>query len=156
MIEGIDPLDTLITGVTIIATLTVFMKLINKIKRPIVWVIEDSVTERTLMQTRLKTEHCEIRYFSNSRNLVVEFLKAKLMLCGPDAAVIDYFLNDGIDGDKALNFLKDNGVETLMMTGYEGEIRGIPKSSIIHKKSDNSHIDKIQTWINSSIGLTRS
>jgi hypothetical protein len=156
MTEGINPLDTFVTGITIITTLTVLMKLISKIKRPIVWVIEDSATEQALMKTRLKTDHCDIRYFSNSRGIVMEYLKAKLLLSGPSAVAVDYFLNDGIDGDKTLNFFRDNGVETILLTGYLGDISGIPKSSVIRKEMDNSHIAVLQTWINKVIGLEHS
>lgn len=129
-----------------------FKKLIKKkVARPIVWVIDDSEIERTLIQCKLTCDDYTIRYFSNAKNIVHEFLLAKLSLRSPACVAVDYFLNDGIDGDKTLKFFKDNGVDTVLMTGYEGEIRGIPKSDIIYKQRDNSHIPVLGEWIKHAI-----
>lgn len=134
-------LDAILTGVVAL----ILMKLWQKfIRRKVIWIIDDSEMDQSLLRLGLKlsTERYDVRYFSSA-----EGLTWNMVLNPPDAVICDYYLADNVNGDQVYKFFKRNGINTILITGYDGDITGVPKEAIYHKSADRSFYESLENWI---------
>lgn len=132
-------LDALFTGIAVV----VLMKLWQKfIKRPVVWVIDDSESDTMIFKMNIKLDDCDVRYFNS-----VKGMHLKVALSPPDAVICDFFLQDNINGDQVLKFFKRNHIPAIITTGHDGDIKGVDSSLILHKSPDKAYFREIERWV---------
>lgn len=137
--------DVILTGVVAL----ILMKLWQKfIKRKVIWIIDDSELDQSLLRMGLKlnTEVYDVRYFNSA-----EGLSWKMLVNPPDAVICDYYLADNVNGDQVYKFFKRNNVNTILITGHDGDIAGVPKDAIYQKSADRSFYESLEQWI---VGVT--
>lgn len=107
-----------------------------------IFVIEDNESDRMLLRMNLKLKNCVIEYFDSCESFISE-----IMFKGrPDGVLCDYYLAGRTKGDELIKFCKNNGIESLLVTGFEGEILGIDESQILRKTANETYYRAIEKW----------
>lgn len=123
-----------------------------KIHRPRVWVLDDSEVDLSLFKMKIKFDDYDVRYFTKADNIINAYIKSLLTFSAPSCVVVDYYLSDRIRGDEVLQFFRNNGVKSVIVTGYEGKISNIAERDIIHKSPDDSYFRTVEDWVFKAIG----
>lgn len=133
-------LDALITGIIVVIIMRLWQKFV---KRPVVWVIDDSKSDIMMFKMRIELDNCDIRYFES-----VKGMHLRVALAPPDAVICDFRLKDNVNGDQVLKFFKRNDIPAIITTGHDGDIKGVSPDLIMHKSSDRSYFRQIEKWVN--------
>lgn len=133
-------IDALITGLAVIILMRLWQKFI---KRPVVWVIDDSESDTMLFKMSIKLDNCDIRYLDS-----VKGMHLRVALSPPDAVICDFILKDNVNGDQVLEFFKRNHIPAIITTGYDGDIKGVSPDLIMHKSTERSYFQQIEEWVN--------
>ncbi len=131
-------LDALVTGLMVV----LLMKLWQKIRRPRVWIIDDSESDRMMMKINFRLEDCDVRYFSSPKNIAM-----KMALTTPDAVLVDYLLTSNVNGDQVFKFCRRNNIPVKLITGYDGDIVGVDPTEVALKSPDEHYFRGLEKWI---------
>lgn len=144
MILDILSLDSVHEALFTALVFTIMFNFWKKFKRKKIWIIEDSEIDVALFKVRLKldTQHFDVQYLTGAEMLAQRMLKFQK----PDAVLVDYFLGRNILGDKVIKFCDNNGIESVLITGYDGEIAGM-RGRVIKKTGDDSFFRAVENWI---------
>jgi hypothetical protein len=123
------------------------------IKRPVVWVVDDSQLDIDLFRLRIKIDDCDIRYFKDAKSLINAHIKALCFGGSPACVVVDYYLNGSIKGSEVLKHFRQAEIPCIIVTGYEGKISGIAERDVIHKTADDTYYGEVRDWIYSKTRL---
>jgi len=145
-----DVRDALVCALAVIVIFKFWEKYI---RRPVVWYLDDSESDRMMFRMRMKPKRCYIEEFSCPNDMIDEYIKATAFFRRPSCVVVDYYLKSGLTGEDVLTFLRRNGVKSVIVTGYEGKIKGVAERDIIHKSADISYIQEVEDWINKATGM---
>jgi hypothetical protein len=126
----------------------------KKIHRPRVWVLDDSESDLGLFKLKIKLDDYDVRYFSKADSIINAYIKSLLTFSAPSCVVVDYYLSDQIKGDEVMTFFKRNGVDAVIVTGFEGGISNIAERDIIRKSADDSYFRSVENWIYKVTGRT--
>ena len=153
MIENpLDFFDVLHAAIAAAAALLMFKFWRKFIKRPKVWVLDDSNFDLDLFRYHIKMDNCDPRYFSDAKGIINAHIKAIVTGGEPSCVVVDYYLNDSIKGDEVHKYFKEQGIPCVIVTGHNGRISGIAERDIIHKDRPDFHKEVIN-WINSKVSI---
>jgi len=130
--------DALLTALVVVG----LMKLWRKIKRPLVYVVEDSESDIMLLKMNTAFEKYDVRYFRS-----LESIGFRLALNPPKAVIVDYKLAGKTNGDQLFRFCWRNNIPVLMTTAYDGEIMGVDAKYIAKKSSDKSYYLQIENFL---------
>jgi response regulator RpfG family c-di-GMP phosphodiesterase len=132
-------LETLITGLLVVLLMKLWQR---HIKRKEIWVIEDSDSDIMLLKINLQLDDYDVRYFKS-----IKGLQFKVVISPPDAVICDYMLSDNINGDQVRKFFLRNHIPVILTTGYDGDIKGVPKDAIIHKSNGTKFYRDVEQWV---------
>lgn len=127
-------IDVIIFGLLVVG---IFM-LYNKLRRKRIWVVEDSVQDMMLFKMNIKLDDCDVRYFESVKGMLWN------MVFPPDVVVCDYWLKDNVNGDQVREFFERQGIPVIIVTGMDGDIKGIPNEVIIHKSTNLSYFTEVE------------
>ena len=137
---------TLIHAVLFVVVLQALGIYVSMRRAKNVWVVEDCESDIQLYKLNLEVPECHIKYFRDITNIGWSALFNR-----PDGVIVDYMLKGTTRGDELFKFCEKQGIPTLLVTGYEGEILGIPPKSVVAKSQDQSHFKAIERWIESQV-----
>lgn len=139
-----DIFHALFCALVVVMAISFWRKYIH---RPKVWVLDDSPDDTAMFKMKVKLDEYDVRYFSDARSITQAYIKSLLTFSEPSCVVIDYYLSDNIKGDEVLHFFKNNGVPSVIVTGYDGRISNIAERDIIHKSIDNEYFRTVENRI---------
>lgn len=130
--------DALITAIVVL----LLMSIRKKLKRPIIWVIDDNPFDTMLFKMNLKLDgdRFDVRYFSSVKGLLW-----KVVLTPPNAVICDYILSDNVNGDQVYDFFKRNHIPIIVTTGHDGDIKNVSK--VLRKSTDRSYYEALEQWV---------
>jgi len=123
------------------------------IKRPIVWVLDDSELDLKLFRMNVSLDDCDVRYFTDYKSIINAHIRAIAIGEEPSCLVVDYYLSDKVKGDEVLSYFKAQGVKSVIVTGYEGKISGIAERDIIHKSPEKEYFEAVSNRVHLMVGL---
>ena len=134
-----------LTAILVYSMTWTFKQIKEKVKKKkTIWVIEDNPWEVELIKLKITKDGYRYKYFSSAKGIL-----GPLSTSTPDALIVDHILGNSVTGDKIFKICRDNKINCLMVTGYDDEIAGVDKKYIVKKKSDMSHIDRVNDWLHS-------
>lgn len=145
----LDVFDALLCALVVLVCFKFWKKFI---KRPRVWVLDDSESDIALYKLKLKVDDCDVDYFTRADSIINEYIRAVALFRAPTCIVIDYYLSENVTGDEVLSYFRSQGVKCVIVTGHEGRISNIAERDIIHKKMDLTHLAKVENWIAHATG----
>ena len=95
-----------------------------------------------LLKINLQLDDYDVRYFKS-----IKGLQFKVVISPPDAVICDYMLSDNINGDQVRKFFLRNHIPVILTTGYDGDIKGVPKDAIIHKSNGTKFYRDVEQWV---------
>lgn len=104
-------------------------------------VIEDSDGDFMMFKFFFHLDNVIIDRYKTADNLPLEFAKNK-----PDCVIADYYLNGPINGDQVIHLCDKFKIPATLITGYEGEIKGIDPKRVIIKSTNKEYFEGLQTW----------
>lgn len=128
--------DALITAFVVLISMSIW----KKMRRPIVWVIDDNPFDTMLFKMNLKLDDCDVRYYQSVKGLLW-----KTVVTPPDAVICDYILSDNVNGDQVHDFFKRNHIPIILTTGHDGDIAGV--DTVMRKSSDRSYYASLEDWV---------
>ena len=135
--EVINLVTTLI--MSIIATMLFFNKEKKRPKR--IAIIEDSDADFMMFKFFFHLDNVLVDRYKTADNLPLEFAKNK-----PDCVITDYYLEGRINGDKIIKLCDRLRIPSVLITGYEGQIKGIDSKRIFRKSTDREYFNGLQSW----------
>jgi len=136
-------LDTVLDAILTAFVVVSLMRLWRKIKRPLVYVVEDSESDIMLLKINAAFERYDVRYFRS-----LESIGFRLAINPPSAVIVDYKLAGKTNGDQLFRFCRRNHIPVLMTTAYDGEIMGVDAKFIAKKSGDKSYYLQIENFLN--------
>ena len=124
------------------------MRVIRHWQKPLIWIIEDSPIEIIYYQSNFRLQDYNVKYYTSAEMAVKDLLKLKQ----PKAVIVDYLLGNNIKGDEVVKFCDFHGIETILITQYDGEIKGIPEKRVYRKSLDDSFFRRIESWLHQATG----
>ena len=115
----------------------------NKIRRKRIWIIDDSKTDILLYKMNFDFQGCDVTYFSSARNLDLKMCAVNM----PDAVIIDYKLQDHVDGDRVVKMCQRNDIPAILITAYDGDIATINTDLIYRKSAEPVFYRSIESWV---------
>ena len=144
-----DVVDALMCALVVIVLFKFWKRFIHK---PVVWYLDDSESDRMMFRMRMRPKGCYVEEFACPKDMIDEYIKSTTLFRRPSCVVVDYVLGSGPTGGDVLTFLRKNGVKCKIVTGYEGPIKGVAESDIIHKSPYDSYFREVEDWINHATG----
>lgn len=120
-------IDVFLTWAAVIILFTFWKRFI---KRKKAFVIDDDRSDLMLYKVNLNLPEYDVQYFDSVKNLGL-----RLGIEKPDIVIVDYFLQDNVNGDQVYQFCKRNGIKCILATSYDGDILGVAKRDILRKTS---------------------
>jgi hypothetical protein len=123
------------------------------IRRPIVWVLDDSEIDLMLFGMNIRLDGCYVRYFTDHESIINAHIKSLATGSKPACVVVDYYLSSKVQGDEVLKYFREQGVESVIITGYEGKISGIAERDVIHKSPEPEYYKAVSDRVYKMVGL---
>ena len=118
----------------------------DKLRPKRIFVIEDCESDRMLFKININVKNVAFNYYSS-----VDGIIADIALHRPDAVIIDYLLAGKTRGDRLLEYCELNKINSVLVTGYEGDILGVDKSKIIRKSAEREYYETVENWIKRAV-----
>lgn len=136
-------LEALITSAVFLIMFSIFQKRARKQ----IWIIDDSPEDVLLYKVKFQLDEFDVRYFSSAEMMALRILRFER----PKAVIVDFALGHKVKGTQVIKFCDDNGIPSILITGYDGEITGIDKKRIIRKSYDDSFYKAVETWVHQKV-----
>lgn len=139
--------DALITALVVVIVAKIWQKLRRYVTRPIIYVVEDNEHDIMLLKIHTELEKYDVRFFRELDGLAFQMALRK-----PDGVLVDYYLPHNYNGDRLFKFCERNNIPVLMVTAYDGPIKGIDPKYIVKKSADSKFYDQIDSFLIKAAG----
>ncbi len=104
-------------------------------------IIEDSDDDFLMFKLFFHIDNVIIDRYKNADSLPYKFALNK-----PDLVIADYYLSVPIKGDEIIKLCDKLRIPSTLLTGYEGDIKGVSKDRIVMKTGDAVCFNILQAW----------
>ncbi len=110
----------------IIGLFTVIERIFAMVKSKTVFIIDDDPVSLTMLQAKLRAEHYKVKAFTTTKGVA-----ARIALAMPDAVIVDYDLNEDLNGENIYDFCTRQGIPVAIYTATPEVIN--PKKRVFSK-----------------------